>query len=58
MSCRIVVKSGLGSPRDDVIRTDDVMSRCIKIVVRLLSSHVGCLRVELRVLLWNTRIIS
>ena len=59
MSCRIVVKSGLRSPRDDVIRTDDVMSqkvfdRCIEIVIRLLPGHVGCLRVELRVHLWNS----
>ena len=59
MSCWIVVKSGLRSPRDDVIRTDDVVSqkvfdRCIEIVIRLLTSHVGYLRIELRVHLWNS----
>ena len=59
MSCRIVVKSGLRSRRDDMIRTDDIMSlkvfdRCIEIVIRLLPGHVGWLRVELRVHLWNS----
>ena len=63
MSCGIVVKSGLRSPRDDVIRTIDVMSqrafdRCIEIVIRLLPGHVGCLRVELRVHLWNSNQFS
>ena len=62
MSCRIVVKSGLRSPRDDVMRTDDVMSqkvfdRCIDIVLRLLPGHVGCF-VPSFVFISGTRIIS
>ena len=58
-SCQIVVKSGLRSALRDVILTDDVMSqkvfdRCSEIVMRLFPGHVGGLRVELRVHLWNS----
>ena len=37
-----------------VVMSHEVFDRCMEIVIRLLPGHVGCLRVELRVHLWNS----